>query len=179
MHQFGNCGYHCEVRSDDRRRSQRVRHAALEDQVYVHQSVADDGVSEGERQQSQRKYRHLHGRRRHRAEQIGNDVKQREGRNRHHSAARNPLQLLAQDGRGCVPVVAPQDHGGGDEEDRQVSPVHPVEIPQQPRTRLQKLQRRNLNAEQNHSRQIQQGNRPAVLTDEGAPLREGQHEVQE
>jgi hypothetical protein len=60
-----------------------VRHAALEDQVDVHQAVAEDGVAEGQRQKHQREHRDLHGRRRaSRPEQIGDYVEEREGRDR-------------------------------------------------------------------------------------------------
>ena len=43
-------GDDAEVASDNQAGGHRVRHAALEDQVGVHQPVADDGPTEGERQ---------------------------------------------------------------------------------------------------------------------------------
>ena len=65
--QFGHSGHHREVDPDDRGRRQRVHHAALEDQVYVHQAVAEDGIPERQRQQAQRQHGHLHRRARHRS----------------------------------------------------------------------------------------------------------------
>ena len=44
-----------KVAAHDQPSGQRVGHAALEDQVGVHQPVADDGPTEGERQKDQRK----------------------------------------------------------------------------------------------------------------------------
>ena len=43
-----------EVQSDNGRSCQRVSNAALEDQVDIHQPVANDGPAEGERQNHQR-----------------------------------------------------------------------------------------------------------------------------
>ncbi len=37
-----------------------VGHAALEDQVHVHQAIAEDGVAEGQRQEDQRQHGNLH-----------------------------------------------------------------------------------------------------------------------
>jgi hypothetical protein len=51
VHQFRNRGDTGEVRAHDGRRRQRVGHAALEDQVHVHQPVAENGVAESQRQQ--------------------------------------------------------------------------------------------------------------------------------
>ena len=45
---------------------ERVRQAALEDDIHVHQPVANDGVAEAERDQRQRENRKLHPGLRHR-----------------------------------------------------------------------------------------------------------------
>ena len=54
-----------------------------------------------------------------------------------------------------------------------------VQVPEQARAGLQKLQCQNLHAEQNGSRQIEQLNRPAVLEGKSPPLGEGQYKVEE
>src|SRR5258705_3537840 len=45
-----------EVHPYDGGGGEGVSHAALEDDVHIHQAVAHDGVAEGERQENQRKY---------------------------------------------------------------------------------------------------------------------------
>ncbi len=90
-----------EVSADDKTRGQHVGHAALEDQVRVHQPVADDGPGEGERQKYQRKAGQIGEQlRRIQVQQIRNRVKERERQNREQRSARDPLQLLAQQRRG-------------------------------------------------------------------------------
>ena len=69
-----------EIRRRDRARGDGVGHAALEDQVDVHQAVAEDGVAEGQRQKDQRQHRNLHPHSGHRAEQVRDDVEERERR---------------------------------------------------------------------------------------------------
>ena len=51
--QRGYSGYQREIHSRYRRCGQGINHAPLENQVNVHQAVAEDGVAERERQQSQ------------------------------------------------------------------------------------------------------------------------------
>ena len=87
-HRFGQRGVHhhgderddAEVAAQDQAGGQRVGHAALEDQVGVHQPVADDGPTEGERQKDQRQAGQL-GEQAGRIEvkEEGDGVKQREG----------------------------------------------------------------------------------------------------
>ena len=50
----GDEGDDAEVAADKQRGGQRIGHAALEDQVGIHQPVADDCPTEGERQKDQR-----------------------------------------------------------------------------------------------------------------------------
>ena len=47
--QFSNSAYRSEINPHNGRGGQRVGHAALEDEVNVHQAVAEDCVSEGQR----------------------------------------------------------------------------------------------------------------------------------
>ena len=51
MDQGRNSGDQTEIQSHHGRGSQRVNHAALEDQVHIHQPIAEDRVTEGQRQQ--------------------------------------------------------------------------------------------------------------------------------
>ena len=51
-----------EIHGDHAGRRERVRQAALEDDVHIHQPVANDRVAEAQRDQRQRKHRKLHPR---------------------------------------------------------------------------------------------------------------------
>jgi hypothetical protein len=51
---FGDERDDAEVDADQSAGGQRVGHAALEDEVGVHEPVADDGPAEGERQEDER-----------------------------------------------------------------------------------------------------------------------------
>jgi hypothetical protein len=75
---------HAEVDAEQQAGGQRVGHAALEDQVGVHQPVADDGPTERERQEDQAKGRQIRQPprdqpRNGQVKQEGNGVEQREG----------------------------------------------------------------------------------------------------
>ena len=75
VHDLGRDRDDAEVKADQQRRRQRVGDAALEDQVDVHQPVADDGPAEGQRQDDQREPREFGQRTGHRpVGEIGNDV---------------------------------------------------------------------------------------------------------
>ena len=109
--QPGRCGNHAEVARQDQAGGQRVRHAALEDQVGVHQPVADDGPTEGERQKDDRESCQIGepawaGCQ---SKKEGNGVKQREGHYGQQRAASEPLQLLAQQGRVGAVVTAHEE----------------------------------------------------------------------
>ena len=102
-----------EEAPEDEAGGQRVGHAALEDQVGVHQPVADDGPTEGERQKDQREAGQVGEQAgRVQVEEEGNGVKQREGQNGQQRSARDPLQLLAQQRRVGAAVAAQEEQGG-------------------------------------------------------------------
>ena len=134
-----------EVRGGNRAGSDGVGHAALEDQVHVHQAVAEDGVAEGQRQEDQRQHGNLHPQPGHRAEQVGDDVEERERRDRQNRAARHPLHLLPQDRRFGMAVAVPQREGGRDEIRRQVNPLHAVQVPAQHFARLEQVDDADVN----------------------------------
>ena len=50
MHELSHSSDDGEVNTHNRGSSQRVNHPALENQVYVHQAVTEDGVAERQRQ---------------------------------------------------------------------------------------------------------------------------------
>ena len=179
VHQLRDRSDAGEVKADDGRRGQRIRHAALEDQIHVHQPVTENGVAKRQRQQSQRQYRHLHRERRHHSEQIRQNIEQRKRCYGKNSAARNPLELLPQNGGGGRARVVPKDGRCRDKENRQIRPVHPIQIKQQRVAGFQVFQRQELDYEQNHSRNVERRNRPAMPADERPPLRKGQYEMQE
>ena len=120
-----------EVRRRDRARGDGVGHAALEDQVHVHQAVAEDGVAEGQRQEHQRQHGNLHRQRRRAPGQVGDDVEDRERRDRENRAARDPLHLLAQDRRLGVAIAVPQDVRRHHEVSGEIHHLHAVEVPAQ------------------------------------------------
>ncbi len=89
-------GDRAEIQSDERSRRERVSDAALEDEVHVHEPVADDGPGEGERQKDEAEPGDLVEDGRHRPVcEEGYDLQKGEGDDREQSAARKPLQLLA------------------------------------------------------------------------------------
>ncbi len=97
------------------------------------------------------------------------------GQNR---AARDPLELLAQNRSAGPAVTVPQHSSRHHEEQRQISHLHPVEIPAHAFAGLQKPEREDVNGQQHASRDIDRGNHPAMLADEVALLREGQNKMQ-
>jgi len=53
VHQLSHSSHDGEVETNNRGGGERVDHATLENQVDIHQAVAEDGVTEGQRQQGQ------------------------------------------------------------------------------------------------------------------------------
>jgi hypothetical protein len=101
-----------EISAQDKASGQRVGHAALEDQVSVHQPVANDGPTEGERQKDQREAGQIGDEQPGLAiEQKGNGVKEGERPHGQPGAAIEPLQLLAQQGRTGAAVADQEERG--------------------------------------------------------------------
>ena len=111
-----------EVASEDEAGGEGVGHAALEDEVSVHEPVADDGPTEGERQEDQRQAGQV-GEQAGRVEvkQEGDSVKEGEGQNGEQCSTCNPLQLLAEEGGICLPVAAQEKQRGQNVKDCIVS----------------------------------------------------------
>ena len=104
-----------------------VSKAALEDNIHVHQTVSDDGVTKAQRNQRQRTRRRLHPRRRNDAENVGHDVEQQERNRAGKSAARNPFELLPQNGGGSPAVTHQENHGSDEEINPQIRLLHFIE----------------------------------------------------
>ncbi len=80
MYKFGDQRDDAEVAAEDEGGGQRVGYTALEDQVSVHQAVADDGPTESKRQKDKRETRKIREKlRRVEMQKIGDRVKEREG----------------------------------------------------------------------------------------------------
>ena len=57
MNNFRGRRYRAEVHGHDRARGQRVGHAALEDDIHIHQPVAHNGIAERQWQEDKRQNR--------------------------------------------------------------------------------------------------------------------------
>ena len=115
-------GDRTKIKADQGSRRQGVGDAALEDQVDVHQAVADNGPAEGQGQKDQanapqpdQNAGNLN------AGENRNDVQHREGNDGEQSSPGQPLQLLAAKRVLLAHIVAVEDHRGQDEVERQVA----------------------------------------------------------
>src|SRR6266404_918161 len=90
---IGNEGHERKINRGDGRRGRGVGQASLEDDIHVHQAVADDGIAETQGNQHEAQHRHLHPRVRVQVdiEHQRKDVKQRNRQTADESAARQPL----------------------------------------------------------------------------------------
>jgi len=95
--------------------SKCVSKSALENDVHVHQPVADDGVTETEGDQSQREDREFHPRLRNPAFRTRQHVKQEKGNDARDGSACDPFQLLAQYAARS-PEITSQKNSRGDHE---------------------------------------------------------------
>src|ERR1700733_11091082 len=118
--QFSDHGNYGEINAHDGGGGKGVREAALEDDVHVHQAVANDGVAEAERNQDQRIDRTLHPRRRHPAQGVGNDVEADKGQTAGEGSGGDPLQLLAQNAAGSATETKKENEGSQDKINSQV-----------------------------------------------------------
>ena len=171
--------YGGKVRSRNRAGCDGVGHAALEDQVHIHQPIAEDGVAEGQRQKHQRQHRNLHPQAGHAAGKIRDDVEQRERRNRQNRSARHPLHLLPQDRRLGMTIAVPQGEGRGHKIGRQVNRFQPIQVPAQDFAGLEQGNHADVYGQQKCPRQVHQGNQPAAAGQHLLALREGQRKMQE
>ena len=88
-----------EVEADEGGGREGVGDAALEDEVHVHEAVADDSPGEGERQEDQREADEVgDGGGDDEVGEEGDDVEEGEGDDRDEGSAGEPLELLALEG---------------------------------------------------------------------------------
>ncbi len=122
VHQFGRDRDCTEVKPDQGRGRQGIGDAALEDQVDVHQAVANDGPAKGQRQKDQANSPQL-------GQNAGNrnagekrdDIQHREGNDGEQSSPGQPLQLLAAKRVRLAQIVAEENQGRQHVVDRQVA----------------------------------------------------------
>src|SRR5689334_5436198 len=135
-----------EIDGNDGGRGKRIDQTALEDDVHVHQAVADDRVAESQRNQRQRKRGSVHPARRHNPGDERHDEEQEERQASGQRADRDPLELLAQQAaRG--PAITGKKDGGGEQEIR--APVREFELiePEAARQRRNEIERRHRHAD--------------------------------
>jgi len=167
-----------EVCGGNRGRSQGIDHAALEDNVNIHQPIADDGIAEGQRQEHQRQHADLGGRRGCFSPQELEHVKQK-GHDGQNGAASYPLHLLAHDRDAGTLVAIPQDRGRGDEICGQIRHLQAVKIPAQYFAGGQMLPGKDLQPEKQGSGGVHHHQQPGVVADEFPMFGKGQGKMQE
>src|ERR1700675_4426846 len=92
---------------------ERVRDAALENDVHIHQPVADDGVTEAKRDQRQGARGHVHPGLRNLPQNIGHDIQRQIRERAGKRSAGDPLQLLAKHSARRA-AITQQENDGGD-----------------------------------------------------------------
>ncbi len=113
----GGARDYAEVTSQDEAGGQRVGHAALEDQIGVHQPVTDDGPTEGQRQKDDGEAGQIGEKPGQRQIEEEEDRVEGEWPHRQPCAAIEPLQLLALQGGVGERITANEEAGGQDVED--------------------------------------------------------------
>ena len=114
MEELADQGDHREINADDGSGGECVREAALENDVHVHQAVADDGVPKAERDERERIHGQFHPRRRDQAEDVRDDVEECERKTAGEGTGGDPLQLLPQHTAGRAAEAEKKNEGGDD-----------------------------------------------------------------
>src|SRR5882724_11761584 len=105
----------------------RMRQSALEDDVHVHQAVADDRVPETQRNQHQAQRGKHHPWLLQRIEQVRKSIKKGERQAPCKGTARKPLQLLAQNARRRLAEVRVENQAGSDKTGGQITEFNLIE----------------------------------------------------
>src|ERR1700688_578795 len=114
---LGNQGDEREVHGGNGGGGRGVGQTALEDDVDVHQAVANDGVAEAQGNEHQAEHGKLHPGVLRRVQHKGDDVEEREGQTARQRSAGEPLQLLAKHaGRSFAKALVEHESGGHKEE---------------------------------------------------------------
>jgi len=96
MGHFADKGNEPEIEADNRQRCQCRSHSPFENNVHIHQTVFDDGVTERQGNENQRKDGCLHPERGNDAEPIRHRIKEKEWKSPQSGSDDNPLHLLLQ-----------------------------------------------------------------------------------
>ena len=115
VYALGDEGDDAEIDGDECAGGQGVGDASFEDEVGVHEPVADDGPTESERQEDEGEAGELlqkdgNGD----AGEVGDGVKECEGQNGEQGSAGEPLKLLPEQG-GVGSGIAAQEEDGGED----------------------------------------------------------------
>ena len=113
--QLADHNNHRGIQTDDARRCQRIGHAALENNVDVHQSVPVYGVPERNRNQHKRKDGEVNVVLRDGSRQTRERLKDKIGNGAQSGSASNPFHLLAQFRSPDRPVRVEQHNGAQNE----------------------------------------------------------------
>ncbi len=113
-------GHHAAARG-------RISETSLEDNVHVHQAVANDGVSETQRDEHQGNRREIHPRAGHNPQEKGRDIKEQKWNNAGKRSPGHPLQLLPQDAGRGTSIAGDKNKGSKQEVNPQTRQVQPVE----------------------------------------------------
>lgn len=146
-----------KVNSDERCGSEGVGNAAFEDEVDVHEPVADDRPAKGKGKNDERETGGL----RYLAVdrpvcQVGDDVEQGERSDGDEGAAREPLELLALQSRLGPTIAEAEDDGGDDVVEGKVSECDLIESMKKDLGRRPEADGRVLQANKEDPRQIEQ-----------------------
>ncbi len=93
----------------------RIRQAALENNVHIHQPIANDGVAKAQGDQHQAEGGKLHPRQGCGVKNVGNDVQQGEWQASRQRSASQPFQLLPQYAGARAPVTEIENQSGSQE----------------------------------------------------------------
>ena len=157
MHHLSGERDYAEVQPHQRARRQRICNAALEDKVHVHQPVAHNRPTEGQREQNKAQNGDVGQRLGNiRIGEEGNHVQHGEGKHRQQSAARKPLQLLPLQRLLLAVILHPEHYRRQHVVSGQIGVVGLVQPVLQPLRRRPVLQRQIAQQHQHQSRQVQQ-----------------------
>ncbi len=124
---LGDQGHECKVNGSDRRGSRGIGQAAFENDVHVHQAIADDGVTKTQGNQDQAERGELHPGLRSGVEGKGQDVQQRKRQAARQGAAGEPLQLLTKHAGARAAETEIKDHAGAQEAESQETQLKLIE----------------------------------------------------
>src|SRR5579859_1303189 len=127
MKDIGDEGDQGEVNGSNGGGGGGIGQAALEDDIHVHQPVADDGVAEAQRNKHEAEYGGAHPRTVGGIHHVGHDIEEREGQTSGEGPTGQPLQLLPQNAGRRFPKVAIEHDSGGQEIETEIAELDFIE----------------------------------------------------